>query len=195
MSQAQIAKTRLRLYRLNVRQFERMIDANVFRDEKVELIGGYLIPMTTNPPHDYVLINLRDWFMDRLPRGDWVVRQEMPLILGPRWRPNPDLAVVRGPKTEYRARTPGARDAALLIEVSDTSYATDTGLKAHRYAASGVAEYWVVDLNRRRVEVRKHTGQGFGPAAVYEESAEVPVILDGREFGRLAVADVLPGVA
>jgi len=195
MTQAQGTEARLRLYRLNVRQFERMIDANVFRDEKVELIGGYLIPMTTNPPHVYVTMQLRDWFTQRLSRDEWLVREENPLKLSRSWRPNPDVAVVRGPIAEYARRTPGSSDVALLIEVSDSTYRTDTGVKLRRYEASGVAEYWVVDLNRRRVEVRRHTGEGFGPAAVYEESAELPVALEGREFGRLAVREILPGVA
>ena len=39
---------------------------------------------------------------------------------------------------------------ALIVEVSDTTLDTDLGRKADLYAAAGVAEYWVIDLNENR---------------------------------------------
>ena len=47
-------------YRLTVRQFEKMIDAGIFRDEDhVELLGGLLVDkMVKHPPHNVAVGNL-----------------------------------------------------------------------------------------------------------------------------------------
>jgi hypothetical protein len=44
-------------YRLTVRQFETMIDAEVFHnDDRVELLGGILVDkMVKNDPHDFAI--------------------------------------------------------------------------------------------------------------------------------------------
>lgn len=39
---------------------------------------------------------------------------------------------------------------ALVIEVSDTTLETDLGRKSDLYAAAGIPEYWVIDLNEGR---------------------------------------------
>ena len=60
-----------------------------------------------------------------------------------------------------RRRTPA--DAALLAEVSDTSYDYDRYAKWVTYAAARVPVYWIIDLNRRQLEVHTEpTGEGDG---------------------------------
>jgi Uma2 family endonuclease len=51
----------------------------------------------------------------------------------------------------YWERHPTAGDSLLLIEVADSSYAYDRGIKIPLYATTGVLEVWLIDLNRRRV--------------------------------------------
>jgi Uma2 family endonuclease len=46
-------------------------------------------------------------------------------------------------------------DVTLLIEVSDDSLSRDLGLKASIYADHGVRDYWVVDVEARRVITRR----------------------------------------
>jgi len=60
--------------------------------------------------------------------------------------PEPDITL-----TDYRGdgAVPLAH-VALVIEVSDTTLDTDLGRKADLYAAAGVPEYWVIDLNEAR---------------------------------------------
>ncbi len=53
----------------------------------------------------------------------------------------------------YGRTRPTAGDVLLLIEVSDSSIATDLQEKADLYAESGVAEYWVVDVPASRIHV------------------------------------------
>lgn len=188
----------LRPYRLTVRQFETMIAAGVFPDgARVELLGGRLVEaMTKNSPHHFAIFQLGDALRGILPTG-WYVREEKSIVLGRFWRPEPDLAVIRGPRERYRSGDPRPEDLALLIEVSDESYAKDRGVKWRRYAANRVPVFWIVNLPARRVEVFSAPA-GRGKSASYRgvvtfgEEDEVPVVIKGREVGRIAVRDLLP---
>src|ERR1700743_1546097 len=83
-------------YRLTVRQFEKMIDAGIFRDlDHVELLGGILVDkMKKNEPHNFGVGSLAD-LLRPIVEPDWILREEKPIFLGQFSRPEPDLAVVR----------------------------------------------------------------------------------------------------
>lgn len=185
-------------YRLTVRQFVKMIDAGVFPDgAHVELLGGVLVDkMTKNDPHNFSVHRL-DKTLGRLLSTDWIVREEKSVTLGRFWRPEPDLAVVRGPDDLYRTRAPQAKDIGLVIEVADVSYAKDRGAKWRGYAAARVRIYWIVNITARQVEVYTDpTGRGlaakYRDCVIYDADAEVPVVIEDREVGRIAVRDILP---
>jgi hypothetical protein len=187
-----------RIYRLTVRQFEKMIDAGVFRDgARVELLGGVLITqMTRNDPHDFAIGQFGDLSRRFLPDG-FFVREEKSLRIGQWSRPEPDFAIVRGRRGDFRNRPPQPADTVLLIEVADSTYLKDRGDKWRRYAAGGLPVYWITNLPERRIEVYTDPA-GRGRAAIYRhcvlytEDLEVPIVIDGRELGRIAVKDVLP---
>jgi Uma2 family endonuclease len=197
-TEVQSAGSGIEPYRLSVRQFEAMIDAGVFPDGvRVELLGGMLVEkMTKNDPHDFSVGQLGQ-ILRRLLPIDWFVREEKSVRLGLSWRPEPDVAVVRGPNELYRSRTPQAKDIGLVIEVADISYAKDRGEKWRGYAAARVLIYWIVNVPARQVEVYSApTGRGI--AAKYRDDItfgpddDVPVVIEGREVGRIAVRDILP---
>jgi Uma2 family endonuclease len=60
-------------------------------------------------------------------------------------RPEPDAVVLREPTNAV----PTGEDVLLAVEVSDSTQYDDYGHKVRLYARAGVAEYWVLDLNRR----------------------------------------------
>lgn len=179
-------------YRLDVRRFDKMLADDMFGDRKVELLNGLLIMMTPGPAHDYAVAMTARALTRRLGEQHWAVREEKPVVLSARWKPLPDVAVVRGPYSDYTQRTPGATDIALIVEVADTTYAKDAGFKRRWYARFGIPAYWVVHLNRRVVEVYVAGADGLGLAATYTEREEVPVSLDGRDFGTVAAVDLFP---
>ncbi len=186
------------LYRLDVGQYLKMIGAGVFREEDhVELLGGLLVDkMTKYERHNFAVGGLADALRRLLP-GDWVVREEKSVVLGRRWRPEPDLAVVRGPLGRFREQSPGAEDIAMLVEVADSSYRVDRGAKWRRYAACGVMAYWIVNIDAGTVEVYTDPA-GEGREAQYRASRSfgpddaVPVTIDGREVGRVTAREFLP---
>jgi Uma2 family endonuclease len=184
-------------YRLTVRQFEKMIDAGVFRDDDhVELLGGLLVDkMVKHDPHNFSVGELGELLRDILKPG-WAVREEKSVVLGLFWRPEPDIAIARGPRDRYRSKGPRRADLGMLIEVADTSYAKDRGTKWRKYAASGVSVYWIVNLPLRQIEVYsapsgRGKSAGYGDTKTYGPDEEVPLILEGHEWGRIKVSAVL----
>ena len=58
-------------------------------------------------------------------------------------------------RRDYSRRRPSAADVLLVIEVAESSLAYDAGEKADLYAAAGIADYWVVNVPDRSIEVRR----------------------------------------
>ena len=188
----------VRFYRLSGDQCLAAVQANIIPESaRSELLGGVLInKMTKYPPHSFVLIILSQNLHRILP-PPWFFGGEMAVKLGRFWYPEPDIAIVRGPANLFQRRAPQAADLGFLVEASDSSYTIDRGKKWRRYAAARVPIYWIVNLQQRRMEVYSDpSGWGrsasYRQAAIFGEGDAVPVILDGQEFGRIAVSDILP---
>src|SRR6476646_1497883 len=105
-------------YRLTVQQFARMIDANVFEEDRVELLGGTLYPMTINLPHAFAVARLSELLRPLLP-AEWSLWEEKLVPLSRLWRPQPDISVLKSPSTAFARRWPRPGEIALLVEVSD----------------------------------------------------------------------------
>jgi Uma2 family endonuclease len=137
--------------RLTVEEYHRMIQAGILEeDEDVELLEGVIVSMTAqSPSHAYCIEWLTRFLIRRL-GDDYSVRPKLPLTLG-RWNePEPDLAVVRRDSSS-RDQHPGT--ALLAVEVADSSLRKDRQVKGSVYARFGVAEYWIVNVKDRVVEM------------------------------------------
>jgi len=82
---------------------------------------------------------------------------------------------------------------ALLVEVSETTLARDQGKKLAAYAKAGIPVYWIVNLVENQVEVYSSPGpDGYQSRQDFKPGQDVPVVIEGVEVGRIAVADILP---
>ena len=186
-------------YRLTLEQYERMVDEGIIGEhDRVHLINGILVAkMTQNDPH-CTADDLCGLALEQLIPPGWYIRGAKPIRIpggdGRRdSKPEPDRCVVRGTVRDYEERTPGPADVALVVEIADSSLAEDRKLAAEVYGPAGIPVAWIVDLRGRRVEVYTGPGpQGYGPPETFEEGQSVPVVIDGRELGRIAVEDILP---
>ena len=195
----QATKTLSKTHRVSVKEYLKMIVAGVIpHGARVELLAGALVDqMTKYPPHNFTARQLGILLKGILPT-DWLISEEKSLKLGRFWRPEPDVAVIRGPNSRYRHSDPTAADVSLLVEVADSSYATDRGEKWRAYAAARIPIYWIVNLDKLQVEVYNDP-IGRGKKASYRqatmfgiEGEAAPVVIDGQEIGRIAVKDILP---
>jgi Uma2 family endonuclease len=187
----------MRPYRWTVDVYHRLVASGVFGDKSsIFLWKGQLVEkvsdMTKGRPHVYAVNKLDRLLGTIVPEG-WFVEQDQPMEVGADSVPEPDLKVVRGSVDDYADRTPNAWDVPLVVEVADSSLGDDSGEMLRAYAGSSIPCYWLVNIPKRRIEVyRRPEGGRYAEQQVYGPDDEVPVVLDGREVGRIGVRDVLP---
>jgi Uma2 family endonuclease len=164
-----------------VAEYHRMIEAGVLTEQDpVELLEGRVVfKMARNPLHDYTVGQAQQTF-GRLLGPEWVVRVQSAITTAES-EPEPDIAVVRGPNAQYKARHPAPTDTALVVEVADTSLTHDRTVKARIYARAGLTEYWIVNLRDNVIEAyRDPSGPGdepgYGPPEVYARGQSLPIL-------------------
>jgi Uma2 family endonuclease len=182
------------VYRLTVDQYDRMLEQGVVaEDEAVELVGGILVKKM---PKNSRYAAITGWLGERLagmvPAG-WHVRKEDPVRIPDYDEPEPDLAVARGAFLDYLGRHPGPGDVALIVivEVAESSLATDRRDKRTAYEKAGVSQYWIVNLIDRQVEVYAISANGYSQPLILRAGDQVPVVVDGQQVGQVAVSDLI----
>lgn len=137
-------QTPLTLRRWKRVEYERLVDLGVFEGDPIELIGGQLIVAEPKgSPHATAVGMANDALRAVLPPG-WIVRVQDPLALDDESAPEPDIALVRGSRADYRHAHPAR--PALAIEVAQSSLGFDRQEKGSLYARAGVQDYWIVNL-------------------------------------------------
>jgi Uma2 family endonuclease len=134
-------------------EFHRMADLGLFVGQRAELIDGEIMVLSPQKAQHFttterVVERLRDAF-----GAGYYVRMQGPLAFGAQSEPEPDVAVVVGSREQYGAQHPSS--AVLIVEVSDTTLNSDRSRKASLYARANVADYWIVNLVDRKLEVRR----------------------------------------
>jgi len=179
------------VYRMRVDEYERM--AGVLDDPRVELIDGYLVKkMGKKPPHIWAVESLLPALTSLLPPGCFC-RKEDPVRIPDFDEPEPDIAVVRGPREAYRGRIPESKDLALVVEAAETTIERDRGPKLSAYASGRIPVYWIVNLVDGQVELYSDpVSGGYRSVKIFKPGQEVPVVIDGVQVGAIAVAGILP---
>jgi Uma2 family endonuclease len=185
------------IWRLSIEQYHAIIQAGILTDDdSVELLEGWLVfKRPNNPPHRVTTRLVRTALENILPRG-WYVDSQEPIALS-NSEPEPDIVVVRGDTRQYLDRHPGAEDIALIIEVSDTTLQRDRTVKKRIYARAGISIYWIVNLVEEQVEVYSQPfveveQPDYTQRWDFGRSAVIPIIIEGREIGAIAVDALLP---
>ncbi len=143
-------------YRFTVYEFHLMGEAGIFsEDDRVELIDGEVVEMSPIGWRHALCVTklnkiLARFAIENTEGRNYDISPQNPVILNLYGEPRPDLVLVEDAPV---GRHPGPENAALVVEVSDTSLAYDRNTKLPRYAAAGIPEVWIVDLNANRIEV------------------------------------------
>lgn len=186
----------LTLRRWKRAEYERLVDLGVFEGDPVELIGGHLIVAEPqNSPHATAVGAADDALRAVLPSG-FIVRAQMPIALDDESAPEPDLAVVAGRRADYGHGHPTR--AVLVVEVAASSLHFDRHDKGSLYARARIAEYWIVNLIDRVLEVYRdpepdpaapHGWRYRSVSRLASPAVVAPVALPGAQ---VRVADLLP---
>jgi Uma2 family endonuclease len=142
--------------RISVDRYQKMVAAGVLTErDRIELIHGEMINRAPiGAKHAALTARLTKFFVTAV--GDAaIVSPGGPVNLGEFSEPQPDLLLLR-PRTDYYAgKIPEASDVLLLIEISDSTLAFDQSTKRALYAGHGVAEYWIIDVEGKRIQVHR----------------------------------------
>lgn len=138
-------------YKLTGADYALLAGAGAFDDAKTELVNGEVLLMSPQyRPHAFaklMLLRALDAALASL-ASPLVAVPEVTLDVGPHDQPSPDLTLTSEPAGE--GAVPLA-SVALVAEVSVTTLAFDLHEKAALYAAAGIAEYWVIDVQARLI--------------------------------------------
>ncbi|MBV8846972.1 MAG: Uma2 family endonuclease [Bryobacterales bacterium] len=164
-------------------EIEELISKGWYPGDGYELIDGELIDkkMGKNNPHVLSSKWVEEWLIAVF--GFWRVHKEDPVSINERNEPEPDLTVLRVPVHEL-GRKPQPGDVLLVVEVAASSLAFDLSTKADLYARAGIPDYWVLDINQRRMIVHREPADGkYRSIIEYAEDENVsPLAAPQSEF-------------
>jgi Uma2 family endonuclease len=188
------SRSRMGMVRFTAEQAYKLSELGFFGDRHVELIEGILYEMTINPPHAIAVELCMAVLLARFADG-YRLRVGLPLDIGRHSLPEPDFAVVTG---SPRDSTAHPKTAVLIVEISDSTLRKDRILKAHIYARAGIADYWILNLNDRQLEVHRNPVPDASRKGRYRYADVTVVPADGHATplaapgAVIAVADLLP---
>jgi Uma2 family endonuclease len=179
------------------REYDRLVELGILdEDEPIELVDGEMVvrePRQT--PHVTATALVADALRRAFGRGWWVRAQE-PVALDDDSEPEPDVSVVRGTPRDYLAAHPSR--PVLIVEIAESSLAFDRRRKAGLYARAGIADYWIVNLDDRVVEVYRRPARtasaryGWKYRSVRTRRPGASISPLAAPARRVAVADLLP---
>ncbi|MBY6241304.1 Uma2 family endonuclease [Methylosinus sp. Sm6] len=151
----------------SVAEIEEMVRAGILdEDERFELIGGEVVPMSPKSVAHEIAKSEINRFVQRAAPDHLSIAVATTLRLDARSFVEPDFCVFPRGLTLTALDGPAV---LLAIEIADSSLSYDKGRKIGVYAAFGVREVWVVDVIKATTWIHCRLG-----AAGYAEIAEYP---------------------
>jgi Uma2 family endonuclease len=190
-----MSRVSLPTIRFTVDEFFRLVEADALGTSRAELINGRIYRMAPQGgPHMTAISNATEAFNRVKTSREWVIFQGT-FRLDRYSAPDPDVLWLPVPKNTPQHLWP---DPILLVEVSDTTYRKDSGVKLRTYAFHGVPEYWIENLSADRIEVYRQpqnpTGRPrdchYGSVEHFTRGQSIPVA--ARTGVSLAVDELLP---
>jgi Uma2 family endonuclease len=158
-------------FMLTTQQYHLMHEAGVFQDgDRIELINGEIQTMSPiGRKHATCVARLNAIFTNRL-FGKAIIWPQNSIRLNDNSEPQPDIAILKFRDDFYEEALPTPEDILLIIEVADSSIDYDREVKALLYAAAGIPEMWLFDVNKREIEgYSQPSANGYKQIHRYDE--------------------------
>jgi Uma2 family endonuclease len=180
-------------------EYYRMAELGFFRGQRVELLDGRIVLRDRlTPQHVFALEVLREVLSDSF-GGGFCIRQKSPFDLGKWNEPEPDMLLAVGKPEDFRNAHPTT--AAFIVEIGETGSVSYLRHKGGLYAHAGIADYWIVNLVARQLEVyrapipdpRRRFGHRYSARTDLLPTATVSPLALPQAV--IPVADLLPAAA
>jgi Uma2 family endonuclease len=139
-------------------QYHELIAKGILADRRVELLNGDIVEMPPESMSHAVYCGRTVKYLRNLLEDRAELRETHPITLPNNSEPEPDVAIVKSPDTQYLDHHPYPEDIFWLIEYSDSTLAKDLNTKQQIYAQAGILEYWVVNLKALELIVFRGVG-------------------------------------
>ena len=178
--------------RYSLNEYHALIESGrLDQTPRIELLGGWLVRQPSSSPAHSVATSLVRRLLETASVAGTFVNLREPIKLEES-EPEPDLSLIRGHERDYAKRHPQPADVVLVIEVADTSLKRDSTWKKRIYASAGIAQYWILNLESRQLEVYTAPQlEAYTEQRVYGELETAEVWLEGRVL-TVAIRDLLP---
>ena len=144
----------LAVRRFTVDEYHRMGEAGVLHeDDRVELLDGQIVQMSPIGVRHAACVNRLTALSVGQAGNQATVSIQNPVILGDYEEPQPDVVVLRYRADGYQTGHPRPSDTLLVVEVADTTVASDRLIKIPLYARAGIPEAWLVNLPGDEIEI------------------------------------------
>ncbi|MHB2018965.1 MAG: Uma2 family endonuclease [Candidatus Xenobia bacterium] len=162
-----------------VEDYHRLFEVGILKQtDRVELLEGVIVQMAAQGTPHFMAINHSTEKLVLLFHETHHVACQCDIDLPPLSSPEPDF-FLWSKKLTMRPR--GAAGVDLMMEVADSSLAYDRHEKASAYAKVGIAEYWILNVKKRQLEIHRDPqpdpkgvfGFAYGSVTVHAEDATV----------------------
>jgi len=178
-------------------EYDRLIELGIFQlGDPIELIGGELMVAEPQSSEHYTAIRKCAKALEAAFGPGWDVRTQGPVNLDDESEPEPDVAVVAGSPEDYRRAHPS--HPVLTLEISLSHLTIDRVRKGSLYARAGLADYWVLNLVNRTLEVYREPAADAEAPFGWSYARREVVAASGRvtplaaPTASVAVTDLLP---
>jgi Uma2 family endonuclease len=137
-------------------EYDHLVARGALADQHVELIRGQILAIRPQGPPQSSAVRQLNKLLTIALQNHADVQIRAPLAVTDDSEPEPDVAVIE--PGDYRSEHPTS--ALLVVEVADSSLATDRRDKALLYAEAGIPEYWIVNVVEQTVDVYLHPEAG-----------------------------------
>jgi Uma2 family endonuclease len=163
---------------LTTQQYHLMHETGVFQEsDRLELINGEITEMSPiGRKHAVCVTRLQELFIIRL-LGKVQIWSQNPILLDNGSEPQPDLAILKRREDFYADGLPTPEDILLIVEVADSSIDYDRDVKAPLYAAAGIPEMWLFDVNKKAIEgYSQPSTNGYKLIRRYDENDTLSIL-------------------
>lgn len=184
--------TTFELRRFSVTDYAKMLESGILGEkDRVELIDGEVRRMSPIGSRHIAMVNRLTRLLVRMVGDAAIVSIQNPTQLNDYTEPQPDVTVLRWRSDFYEKMKAQPEDVLLLIEVADSSLDYDRHEKLPRYAAAGIPEVWIVDVDENRHVIEQYAAPWDGEYTINNSLAIGDIIVSESipEIIRMAVSE------
>lgn len=167
---------------INVEEYYKMAEVGILKaEDPVELIHGEIFQMSPIGSRHAAIVDRLARKFNQLLINQINTRVQNPIRLDSNNEPEPDISLLKYKADDYASSHPRPADVLALFEVAGSSISFDREVKGPLYAAHGIQEFWIIDLDNNQIEFfSKPQGDAYTETRVFGPGDDLWLL--GKKF-------------